>query len=144
MAATLRIARPEDAAAVLRLVTVSHDETGQPADPATREIAIDAILSGDVPGALYLIGPPSSPVGYLSISFGHSLATGTTARLEEIFLRAPVRGRGMGTEAVQALSKMLEQNGIAQLSATVPETDSGFFQRLRFQPSGGTDMVRAL
>lgn len=96
-----------------------------------------------MPGALYLIGPPSSPVGYLAISFGHAPATGTTARLEEIYVRPPVRGRGMGTESIQALSKMLSQNGIEILSATVPESESGFFPRLRFQPYG-PDMRRAL
>jgi len=49
----------------------------------------------------------------------------------------------MGTEAVQALSKMLAQNGIEALFAISPETDSGFFPRLRFQPVG-PELRRAL
>ncbi|TDL79572.1 GNAT family N-acetyltransferase [Palleronia sediminis] len=136
MSAKLRIAGPADAERVLRLVQACHDEMGLAPDPARRDRAVADLLGGEMPGALYLIGPPASPVGYLALSFGHSLsAGGTGATLEEIYLRPPVRGRGMARDALTALATMLRANGVHSLHAASTDPLPSLFRRLRFAPA---------
>ena len=145
MSATLRIAQPADAERVLRLVLACHEEAGLTPDPADREIALAALLAGEAPGALYLIGPPSSPVGYLSVSFGHAIsAGGTEAYLDDLYIRPPVRRRGMAGEAVELLAKMLADHDVKRLHMTVPDAVPSFLTRLRFAEGQGTRLTRKL
>jgi GNAT superfamily N-acetyltransferase len=147
MSATLRIAQPADADRVMRMVLACHEEIGLSPDPADREIAVAALLEGETPGALYLIGPPSSPVGYLAVSFGHAISVGgTEAHVDELFVRPNVRRRGMAAEALRALSKMLSQHGVKALHVRVPGPGPvpGFLPRLRFAPTEGTRLTRML
>ncbi|SPJ22770.1 GNAT family N-acetyltransferase [Palleronia abyssalis] len=133
MSATLRIARSGEESQAIRLVAACHVETGRAPDPDDRDIAISALLAGEAPGAFYLIGPPSSPVGYLSISFGHSISEGgTVAYLDELYIRPSVRRRGMATEALLALLKMLSQHGVRAVHATPPPGETSLLSRLRF------------
>lgn len=145
MSVTLRIARPEDEARVLRLVATCHEEIGLNPDPKERDRAVAMLLTGEVPGALYLVGPPSSPVGYLSVSFGHSISVGgTEAHMDELFVRPSVRRRGMASDALSALVKMLSQHGVRALHLRVPGEPPGFLSRLQFRQTGDTRMTRAL
>ena len=145
MSATLRIAQPADAERVMRLVLACHEETGLAPDAQDREIAVAALLEGDAPGAIYLIGPPSSPVGYLSVSFGHSISVGgTEAHMDDLFIRPNVRRRGMAGEAVAALAKMLSQHGVKALHIRVHGPVPGFLPRLRFAAADGTRLTRTL
>ena len=145
MSATLRIAQPADAERVMRLVQSCHDEVGLAPDPQDCEIAVASLLEGEAPGALYLIGPPSSPVGYLSVSFGHSIsAGGTEAHMDELYIRPNVRRRGMAGEAVSALAKMLSQHGVKALHVNIPGTVPAFLKRMRFSEAPGIRLTRAL
>ncbi len=145
MSVTLRIARPEDAARVLRLVAACHEEVGLTPDPGDRDRAVETLLSGQVPGALYLVGPPSSPVGYLSVSFGYSIsAGGTEAHMDELYVRPSVRRRGMASDALSALVKMLSQNGVRALHLKIPGDAPGFLTRLHFRSAGDTRLTRTL
>lgn len=145
MSATLRIARPDDSARVLRLVAACHDEVGLTSDARDVEAAVDSLLGGTVPGALYLIGPPSSPVGYLAVSFGHSISLGgTEALMDELYIRPSVRRRGMAGEAVAALTKMLTEHGVRALHVRVPGAVPGFLTRMRFAPVSAALLSRSL
>ncbi|TRD19779.1 GNAT family N-acetyltransferase [Palleronia caenipelagi] len=135
MSASLRLARPEDTERVRRLVAACHEEAGLLPDPEARDAALQALLSGEVPGALYLIGPASSPLGYASLSFGHSLqAGGTEAHLEDLYIRPGIRGRGMGTEALTALAKMLGKNGVSRITTSGLRTGTSLLHRLSADP----------
>ena len=145
MSVTLRIARPEDEERVMRLVLACHDETGLAPDPKARDAAIAALLSGEAPGTLYLVGPPSSPVGYLSVSFGHSIsAGGTEAHMDELYIRPSVRRRGMASEAISAVTKMLSQHKVRALHVRIPGQAPGFLTRMRFSPDAATRLTRHL
>lgn len=145
MSVTLRIARPEDEERVLRLVAACHEEVGLSPAPGARDAAIAALLSGEAPGALYLVGPPSSPVGYMSVSFGHSIsAGGTEAHMDEVYIRPSVRRRGMAGEAISTLTKMLSQHGVRALHVRIPGEAPRFLTRMRFSPDTAVRLTRTL
>ncbi len=145
MSVTLRIARPEDEERVLRLVAACHEEVGLAPDPRDRDRAVAMLLTGEAPGALYLVGPPTSPVGYVAVSFGHSIAAGgTEAHVDELFVRPSVRRRGMASEAMSTLAKMLSEHGVRTLHVRIPGATPGFLTRMRFTPESGTRLSRPL
>ncbi|SHI37243.1 hypothetical protein SAMN04488012_101168 [Palleronia salina] len=135
MTAKLRLAAPEDAAKLDRLMAACHDETGYAMDEDARSAALEPLLAGDVPGAAYLIGPPSSPVGYVLLRFGYSVAQGgMVADIDEIYIRPPVRNRAMASEAVNSLARNLRNLGIARLTARLDDAaPDALFRRLLFK-----------
>lgn len=145
MSTKLIVAKPQDSDRVLHLVTACHAETGIEMTGDDRAAAVAPLLDGSVQGVIYLIGPPSSPVGYMAISFGYSISLGgIEGYIDEIFVRPAVRSRGLAGEALRALVKTLPKHGVKALRARAGE-DERLFTRLRFAPPPrGTDLVRLL
>ncbi|MEL6168188.1 MAG: GNAT family N-acetyltransferase [Pseudomonadota bacterium] len=130
MTAALHLAGSEDADRCVALAAAAISERGGTPDAEVLRDAIDPLLAGTPHGALYLIGPRKSPVGFLAVSFGWSVAEGgLVARIDEIFIREGVRGRGMGSEVLAALLPRLEGAGIRSVHA-VAETANAGLQRL--------------
>ena len=66
--------------------------------------------------AIWMIGPKMAPVGYVCVSFGWSIELGgMDAMIDELWIREKVRGRGMGTEALEALKAALGEAGVKAL-----------------------------
>nr|WP_245398670.1 GNAT family N-acetyltransferase [Oceaniglobus trochenteri] len=131
----------------MALASAFHLEEGRSSEGL--EDALDALLAGVPNAVFYLIGPPKSPVGYALVSFGYALDLGgPTATIAELFIRPPVRGRGMGGEAVAALAKALSRHGIRALhidAAAANPRASVFCRRLGFAVRDShTVMTRAL
>ncbi|SER94716.1 Ribosomal protein S18 acetylase RimI [Tranquillimonas rosea] len=142
MTVTLRIATQDDFERIDRMSAAYRDETGLSQDAESRREALATLLEGTPHGVAYLIGPPSSPVGYLMISFGFSLAEGGLAgTVDEIYVRPAVRRRRMGSEALAALAKSLAKHDVCALHLQVP-ADAGrlidLFTRQGFNPRNGT------
>jgi len=137
MSAALHLCDPDDLAALLPMVTDYHRESGIQQDAENRRRALTELLSGLPHGVAYLIGPRRAPVGYILLSFGFSLALGgLEARIAEFYIRPNIRGRGMGTEVLQAILPMLAQNGVVamhlELPANAPRPEK-LFARAGFQ-----------
>lgn len=136
MSAKLKIATKEDAERVEKLVGQCHAETGIRMDETARAEALAPLLEGSPHGVVYLIGPPTSPIGYLALSFGYSIALGgLEGFLDEIFVRPSVRRRGMASEAIGALAAALPAHGVRALHMRVGDVATGLHQRLRFSAS---------
>lgn len=133
----VHLAKPDDLARLGPLVDAFHQEMGVVLAPAERDVAIEPLLQGSPHGVVYLIGPQRAPIGYVIISFGWSLAYGgMDGRVDEIFIRAGVRGRGIGSEVIAGLSKALGQAGLKALHLDIGRDDSkaqAFYEKLRFQ-----------
>lgn len=116
MSAALALAGPDDLDRVLALVAACHGETGIALDDAARRAGLAPLLDGSPHGCIYLIGPKRAPVGYVVIAFGWSSASGgLVGTLDDIFLRPPVRGRGIATEALSSLARTLGAAGLRAL-----------------------------
>ncbi|MDT7602360.1 MAG: hypothetical protein QOF61_357, partial [Acidobacteriota bacterium] len=85
---------------------IAFDETE--AREALRQILADARL-----GRVWLIRSESEAVGYLVLTFGFSLEfKGRDAFVDELFLRAEFRGRGLGTRALCVAEEACRAAGV--------------------------------
>ncbi len=113
MTAALHLAEPADLDRLLPMVAAFHATHGIDLTADQRLGAIEPLLEGSPNGVIYLIGPRKSPVGYIAIAFGWSIAFGgLDAFIDEFFIRDGVRGRGMGSEVLASLLPRLEAAGV--------------------------------
>ncbi|WP_095589187.1 GNAT family N-acetyltransferase [Actibacterium ureilyticum] len=109
----LHLAAPDDLPRIAPMVAAFHAEQGLTTTEADRMAALELLFSGEVQAAAWMIGPRRAPVGYIVIAFGFSIELGgREAFVDEFFLRGAVRGRGMGTQVLQALLPMLREMGV--------------------------------
>ena len=98
------------------MVRSYHEMEGIEVSDDHRRDALIPLLEGSPHGAVWFIGPKMSPVGYVAVSFGWSIEMGgMDGFIDEIWIREKVRGRGMGTEALAVLQKVLKESGIKAL-----------------------------
>lgn len=126
MSQLLHLAGAGDLERVLSMVARCHAELGIDTSEEGRRAAVEPLLDGSPLGAIWLIGPRMSPVGYVSVGFGWSLALGgMDGFIDEIWVREKVRGRGMGTEALAALKKALGEAGVVALHLEAASEGAG-------------------
>ena len=145
----LHLAGPEDLDKLLPLVAGLHEEMGFDTDDAHREAAVAPLLDGSPHGAIWLVGPRRSPVGYIAVTFGWSVEYGgLDGIVDELYIRPAVRGRGMGAEALDAIVKAMREAGVKALHLEADATDEAlvrFYRKARFEArSGYTYMSQAL
>lgn len=132
----LHLAATEDLERLMPLVAAFHAEMGYDTDAVHHEAAVMPLLEGSPHGAIWLVGPRRAPVGYVVISFGWSVEYGgIDGAVDEIFVRPPVRGRGMGFEALNGIAKALGSSGVRALHLEVARDDDRaqrFYTRARF------------
>lgn len=133
----LRIAGPDDLERLLPLVAAYHAHDGINSDETHLRDALTPLLEGAPHGVIYLIGPRSSAVGYIALSFGWSIELGgIDAIIDEFWIRPAVRGRGMGSEALLGLLPALGRHGLKGLSLEVDRKNEGaqrLYARLGFE-----------
>ncbi|MBT0957095.1 GNAT family N-acetyltransferase [Alphaproteobacteria bacterium KMM 3653] len=125
MSAKLHLCTADDAEKLMPLIEAFHTEMELPHDPARVTAALAPLLDGSPHGAAYLIGPRVAPVGYIVVCFGYSLELGgIDGFIDEFYIRPRVRGRGMGTEVLQALVPALAAGGVMALHLEVDREDA--------------------
>lgn len=133
----LHLATPDDLPRLLPMVAALHEGEGYGTDDAHREAALAPLLDGSPHGAVWLIGPRMAPVGYVVVTFGWSIEFGgLDGIVDEVFIRPAVRGRGMATEALNALCKALAQSGVKALHLEVDRTNADacrLYSRCKFE-----------
>lgn len=138
MSAQIRLARPEDLETILPLVAAFHAEAGIGSSEDHRRAAVQPLLEGIPYGAVYLIGPARAPVGYIIVTFSWSVEFGgMDGFVDELFIRPPVRGRGIASEVLIALPRTLAEAGIRALHLEVDKDNKAaqrLYARARFQP----------
>ena len=124
MSTAIALATGADADKVMDLMTRYHDEAALPHDATHRAAVAGPLLDGSPLGAIWLIGPKSSPLGYVMVTFGWSMPHGgMVGWLEECYIRPSVRGRGIGTEVLHAVAVNLGRAGMQAMHAILPAAD---------------------
>ncbi|MFX0544265.1 GNAT family N-acetyltransferase [Roseovarius sp. S1116L3] len=137
----LTLAKPDDIDRLMPLVTAFHAEEGITLGEDLRREALLPLLEGSPHGAIYIVGPPRAPIGYAAVSFGWSIAFGgLDGFLDEIYIRPGVRGRGIGSEVLNALPKALGSAGMKAIHLEVHESNAkarALYAALRFEARDG-------
>ena len=124
MTAALHLARPEDADRLDAIVAACHAEMGLTPDPEARRAALAPLLDGSPYGAAYLVGPTRAPVGFIIVTFSWSLAAGgLEGTVDQLYVRPPVRGRGIATEVLLTLPPALAEAGLCALHLRISPDD---------------------
>ncbi|RYH03354.1 GNAT family N-acetyltransferase [Salipiger sp. IMCC34102] len=122
MSTAINLAGPDDLDRALALMARFHEEASLPYDDAHRRATMEPLLSGSPLGAVWLIGPQRAPLGYVMVTFGWSVAQGgMVGWLEELFIRPSVRGRGIGTEVLHAVTVSLRRAELRAMHVIVPD-----------------------
>lgn len=148
MSAALHLARPEHLEKLLPMVEAFHAEEGLDSNDESRRAGVEPLLQGIPYGAVYIIGPTRAPIGYVVVTFGWSVEFGgMDGFIDEIYIRPPVRGRGIAGEVLIELPKTLGEAGIKALHLEVDrgnERTKRLYQRARFQPRDGYMLMTKL
>lgn len=124
MSTAIHLCAEDDAGRIAPLLSAFRAEYGLKETDEAREVALAPLLAGSPYGAAYLLGPARAPVGYVVITFGWSLELGgMEAWLDEIYVRPGVRGRGIATEVLLALGRMLEGAGVKAIHLEADRED---------------------
>lgn len=138
---TVHLAGPDDAERLLPMVAAFHAELDIDQSDERRLAALAPLLDGSPHGAIYLIGPPRSPIGYVVISFGWSVEFGgLDGFIDEIWIRPGVRGRGIGSGVLGTLPRALARAGLTALHLEVRRDDPGtvnFYRKQKFSAREG-------
>jgi len=88
-------------------------------EPAARS-AVQQILSNDSFGKVWLIQVDGNPIGYIVLTLGFSLEfQGRDAFIDEIYIRAAHRGRGVGRRAIEFVEGVCCSLGVRALHLEV-------------------------
>jgi ribosomal protein S18 acetylase RimI-like enzyme len=129
-------AGPEHLSRLLPMVAAYHEFEGIDSTDSRRRAALEPMLRGTPLGAVWLIGPKMSPVGYVAVGLGWSIELGgPDAFVDELFIREAVRGRGMGAQALDALAVEMGKRGVVALHLEVANDNTralSFYARRGF------------
>lgn len=115
----LRQVRPDELAQLTRLVEDYHAFEEIPPNPATPEI-LRPLLTGDTLGRVWFVEEDGAVIGYVALCFGYSIEFGgRDAFVDEVFIEAAHRGRGLGKAALEALREEARRMGIVALHLEV-------------------------
>ncbi|MEM6941050.1 MAG: N-acetyltransferase [Pseudomonadota bacterium] len=138
MSAVITLGTPAQAEKLLTLCAAFHAEEEIASTEESRTAALMPLLEGNPYGAVYLIGPPRAPIGYIAVCFTWSLEHGgLDALIDELYVRPGVRGRGIASEVLSALPKALGQHGLRSIHLEVAHQNTNaqrLYRRAGFVP----------
>lgn len=82
--------------------------------------AFSALLADERLGHVWLIGADSQDVGYIVLTLGYSMEYGgLDGFVDDLFIRAPFRGAGLGTAALDEVREFAASLGVRALHLEV-------------------------
>ena len=143
-----REARPADVPALVALMADFYAEAGYALPAAAAARTFDALLADPRLGRVWLLEADGAPAGYVVLTVGFSMEYGgPRGFVDDLFVRAEYRGRGLAAAGLEALRRTAEAMGVrALLVETGPgnETATRVYARAGFEPSGRLLLVRPL
>jgi len=116
----LALAGPGDLEALLPMLERFDASQGYAFVPAVARSALGELLARPELGRVFRVESDGASVGYAALTFGWSLEWGgRDAFVDEIFVEAPARGRGVGRAALRALIQEAERLGVRALHLEV-------------------------
>ena len=133
----LHLAKIDNLDKLLPMVAAFHQEDAVEQSNEGREAALRPLLEGSPHGAVYIIGPVRAPIGYIIVSFGWSIELGgLDGFVDELYIRPAVRRRGIASEVLMSLPKVLADAGLKALHLEVDRTNTAaqaLYRKLGFR-----------
>lgn len=124
--AAFTVAQPADAERLIPLLREFYAYEHIAFDEADARRALVQLLDDARLGRFYLITIGDELVGYMVVTFGFSLEfKGRDAFVDELFLRADFRGRGIGTRALAVAKEMCREENVRALHLEVERANTG-------------------
>ena len=148
MDATFRQAGPDDLEGLLPLVREFWViEKLRFVEPEVRR-ALAGLLASPQYGLVILAERAADPIGYLALTLGYSLEfLGRDAFIDEIYLREPHRGKGIGDRAIELAVEKCRALGVRALHLEVDHVNPrarALYERVGFSAHERALMTRLL
>ncbi|MBA2564208.1 MAG: GNAT family N-acetyltransferase [Gemmatimonadetes bacterium] len=125
MKAAFQPARPADLELLLELMREFYAHERLTFAPAVARRALRALLLDRGLGRAWVIRDAGEIAGYAVLTFGYSLEFhGRDAFLDELYVREPHRGRGIGTRVLAVLARACRAAGVDALHLEVDRTNT--------------------
>ena len=137
MEITLRDAKKDDLPLLLtyQRAYYAHDRIAFD-EPAARA-ALEGLLDHPERGRIWLVCLGAGPIGYVVLVFGYSLEFhGRDGFLDELYLEAASRGRGLGTRTMKAVERFARREGLRAIHLEVMHDNAraqGLYESLGFE-----------
>jgi ribosomal protein S18 acetylase RimI-like enzyme len=116
----VRWATPADRVLLVELMAEFYAESGEPFDTGRSALAFDRILGDEALGRVWLLEVGGEPAGYVVMTLGFSMEySGRDAFVDDLFIRASYRRRGLGREAMDAVMEECRRRGVQALHLEV-------------------------
>ena len=120
MVANIRTSVPADEPDVLALMREFYAGEHLPYDARVAADALRQLWEDASLGRLFLALDGGEPIGYAVLAFGFSLEfRGRDALVDELYVRAPARGEGIGTALLRHVEEVCRSEGVHALHLEV-------------------------
>lgn len=120
-----KLATPDDIEALLAMMIDFYAHEGLALDETIARRALLDLIDDEKLGRVFLILLANEIVGYAVLTFGYSLEFhGRDAFVDEIYLRDEHRGQGIGARALEFLTGVCAENGVAALHLEVERSNA--------------------
>jgi GNAT superfamily N-acetyltransferase len=125
MMAEFKRATTSDAETLLVLMREFYAHEGLAFDQIIARRALLGILQNEAYGRVFLIESGGELAGYCVLTLGYSLEfRGVDAIVDELYLRAAYRGRGLGKEALEFLAACCAELGVQAMHLVVERANT--------------------
>jgi ribosomal protein S18 acetylase RimI-like enzyme len=143
-----RAAGLADAAMLIELMREYYTFDHLSFDEAAARPALEALLENVAFGRAWLIEGDGAPLGYVVLALGYSLEYhGRDAFVDELYIREPYRGRGIGRQALALLETTCRELGVQALHLEVDHANTvaqEVYRRAGYQDQGRYLMTKLL
>ena len=121
---TLELAGLKQLEELLPLVVAYHAFERVESSMEQRRSSVTKLLQDKRLGEIWLIRKPDSLVGYIAICYSYSIEFGgRDAFIDEFYVEAAERGKGIGSKVLLEVSALLRERGVVALHLEVDVTN---------------------
>ena len=136
METTFRIAERADSETLLEFMREYYEFDHLPFDEPIARAALTKFVGAESLGRVWLISYEGEAIGYLVLTLGYSLEYGgRDAFLDEVYIRASHRGRGIGQSALAFVEDVCRSLGVRALHLEVERANTsahGLYRKAGF------------
>jgi len=137
MEVTFRVAEEADIEHILSFISDFYKFGHLPFNYTIARVALEKLLKDNTLGYVWLIYSDQVPIGYIILTLGYSLEYhGRDAFIDELYIEASHRRRGIGTQALKFIEQFCRTIGVNALHLEVDRDDLGaqaFYRNASFK-----------